>query len=429
MLDRWFALADNGTTARREVLAGATTFLTMAYIIFVNPAMLAETGMDRGAVFVATCLAAAIGSLIMGLLANYPIALAPGMGMNAFFAYTVVIGMGHSWQVALGCVFLSGALFVALSLFKVREWVIDAVPVSMRMSIAAGIGLLLGFIALTNAGIVVAHPSTFLTLGKLGAPGALLAALGFLTILALDARRVPGAVMIGILAVTFLAMAAGLTPWGGLAAMPPAIAPTLFAMDVMGALRPDLIAVIFAMLFMDVFDTAGSLIGTGQAAGLLDRHGKLPRIGRALLADSAATVVGAALGTSNTTSYIESLSGIRAGGRTGLTAVAAAGCFLLALFLAPLAGAVPAYATAAALFYVACVMAKSLAALDWDDITEYGPAMVAAISIPLTFSIATGIGLAFISYASVKLVAGRAAHVGIATWVIAAAFALKFAVM
>ncbi|MBF0391071.1 MAG: NCS2 family permease [Alphaproteobacteria bacterium] len=429
MFDRWFALADNGTTARREMLAGATTFLTMAYIIFVNPAMLAEAGMDHGAVFVATCLAAAIGSLIMGLLANYPIALAPGMGMNAFFAYTVVIGMGHSWQVALGCVFLSGVLFVALSLFKVREWVIDGVPRSMRMSIGAGIGLLLGFIALTNAGIVVAHPTTFLTLGKLGAPGALLAALGFLTIIALEARRVPGAVMIGILAVTFLAMAAGLIPWGGLAAIPPRIAPTLFAMDIMGALRPDLIAVIFAMLFMDVFDTAGSLIGTGQAAGLLDRDGKLPRIGPALLADSAATVIGAALGTSNTTSYIESLSGIRAGGRTGLTAVAAAGCFLLALFFAPLAGAVPAYATAAALFYVACVMSKSLVALDWDDITEYGPAMVAAISIPLTFSIATGIGLAFVSYAAVKLVAGRAAHVGIATWLIAAAFALKFAFM
>ncbi|MBY0431045.1 MAG: NCS2 family permease, partial [Rhodospirillales bacterium] len=316
MLERYFSLTENGTTPQREVVAGVTTFLTMAYIIFVNPSILKDAGMDQGAVFVATCLAAAVGSALMGLVANYPIALAPGMGMNAFFTYTVVVGMGYSWQIALGCVFLSGVMFVALSLFKIREWIINAVPRSLKMSIAAGIGFFLGFIALKNAGMVVAHPVTFVTLGDVTGLKQILAVLGFILILALDHRRVPGAVMIAILGITLAALLLGLESWHGLAAAPPSLAPTFLQMDLAGALNPALFGVIFTLLFLDIFDTAGTLIGTGHAAGLLDDRGRLPRIGRALIADSTATVIGAALGTSNTTTYIESLAGIKEGGRT-----------------------------------------------------------------------------------------------------------------
>ncbi|WP_142847028.1 NCS2 family permease [Telmatospirillum sp. J64-1] len=427
MLERFFHLQANGTTVRTEVLAGFTTFLTMAYIVFVNPAILADAGMDRGAVFTATCLAAVIGTMIMGLLANYPIAQAPGMGMNAFFTYTIVIGMGHTWQVALGCVFISGILFVALSLFKVREWVINAVPRSLKMSIAAGIGFFIGFIALKNAGFVVAHPATLVGIGDLTRPEPILAALGFAIMVALHAWRVPGSILIAILAVTVLSGLFGLVQWQGIVSTPPSLAPTFMQMDLAGALEPALISVIFTLLFLDLFDTAGTLIGTGHAAGLLDEKGRLPRIGKALFADSTATVAGSVLGTSNTTSYIESLSGIEQGGRTGLTAVVVGLLFLLALFFAPLAGTIPAFATASALFFVACLMARGLVDIDWKDVTEFAPALVAAITMPLTFSIATGIGLAFIAYAGIKLISGRAREAGIAIYLIAGAFVLKFA--
>lgn len=427
MLERLFQLKAHNTTVRTELLAGITTFLTMAYILFVNPEMLAKTGMDHGAVFVATCLAGAIGSLIMGLLANYPIALAPGMGLNAFFTYTVVMTMGYSWQTALGAVFLSGAIFFLLSIFKIREWIINSIPLALRAGIAAGIGLFLAIIALKNAGIVVDHPATLVGLGDMSKGGALLACLGFFVIAALAYRKVTGAVMIGILLVTGLSIALGLSELQGVMSMPPSLMPTLLQLDIAGALDIGLISVIFAFLFVDLFDTSGTLVGVAQKADLLDKDGKMPRLGRALLADSTATMAGAALGTSTTTSYIESAAGISAGGRTGLTACVVAALFLLALFFAPLAGAVPAYATAPALLFVAVLMMSSLAQIDWDDLTVAAPVVIAALAMPLTFSIANGIAFGFIAWTAVKVLAGRWRELNPAMWVLSALFVVKLA--
>ncbi|MCA1939541.1 MAG: NCS2 family permease [Caenispirillum bisanense] len=427
MLDRLFGLARHHTTVRREALAGLTTFLTMAYIVFVNPAILADAGIDAGAAFVATCLAAAFGSAVMGLVANYPIALAPGMGVNAFFAYSIVLGMGYSWQVALGAVFWSGVIFVALSIFKVREVIINAIPQSQKMAIAAGIGFFLAFIGLRNAGVIVANEATFVGPGDLTSPPVLLAFLAFVVIVALDVRRVPGSILIGILVSTVVAVALGLQDMAGVASLPPSLGPTFLQLDLWGAFDVALVTVILSLLFIDLFDTAGTLIATSHAAGLLDEDGRLPRLNRALLADSTATVVGAGLGTSTTTSYIESLSGIRAGGRTGLTAVVVAGLFLLALFFAPLAATVPPYATAAALVYVACLMAGSLREVDWHDVTEFAPAVVTALAMPLTFSISEGIGFGFVSYVVIKLASGKWRDLHPAGAVVAALFALKFA--
>ena len=425
MLERLFQLKAHNTTVRTEILAGVTTFLTMAYILFVNPNMLAETGMDHGAVFVATCLAAAIGSLVMGLLANYPIALAPGMGLNAFFTYTVVMTMGYSWQTALGAVFLSGAIFFLLSIFKIREWIINSIPLALRAGIAAGIGLFLAIIALKNAGIVVDHPATLVGLGDLSKGGALLACLGFFVIAALAYRKVTGAVMIGILLVTGLSIALGLSELPGVISMPPSLMPTLLQLDIAGALDIGLISVIFAFLFVDLFDTSGTLVGVAQKADLLDKDGKMPRLGQALLADSTATMAGAALGTSTTTSYIESAAGISAGGRTGLTACVVAALFLLSLFFAPLAGSVPAYATAPALLFVAVLMMSSLAQIDWDDLTVAAPVVVAALAMPLTFSIANGIAFGFIAWTAIKLLAGRWRELSPAMWILSALFVIK----
>lgn len=426
MLDRYFKLAENGTTVRTELLAGITTFLTMAYIIFVNPAILADAGIDRGAAFVATCLAAAIGTAIMGLYANYPVALAPGMGLNAYFTYGVVLGMGHSWQVALGAVFVSGVLFVILSVLPVREKIINAIPTSQKFAIGAGIGLFLGLIGLKNAGVVVDHPATLVGLGKIMTPVVGMAILGFFVIAILDYRKVPGAIMISILGVTILGIALGLSPFGGIASAPPSLAPTFLAMDIGGALSLGLLTIVFAFLMVDLFDTAGTLVAVAPRAGLFDSEGKLKRLGKALLADSTATVAGAALGTSTTTSYIESAAGIRVGGRTGLTAVVVAILFLLAIFFAPLAGSIPAYATAPALIFVACVMASSLARIDWEDLTEYLPAVVTAIMMPFAFSIATGIGLGFITYVVLKAATGRVKDVHPVMAAVAFVFLLKF---
>lgn len=427
MLEKFFDLRGHGTTVKTEVIAGITTFLTMAYIAFVNPAILSDAGMDFGAVFVATCIAAAVGTLIMGLYANYPIALAPGMGLNAFFTYGVVLGMGHTWQVALGAVFLSGILFVILSILPVREWIINAIPKGLKMAISAGIGLFLGIIALKNAGIVVDHPATLVTIGDLTAWPALLALLGFAVMVALDRLRVPGAVIIGILAITAIGVLLGVSEFKGIVDLPPDPSPTFLQLDLAGAFKIALLSVVFTFLFVDLFDTAGTLIGVAHRAGLLDPDGKLPRLRQALMADSSASVLGAAIGTSTTTSYIESASGIKAGGRTGLTAVVVALLFLLTLFFAPLAGTVPAFATAPALLFVACLMTRGLAEIDWEDVTEYAPAVLTALSMPLTFSIAHGIGLGFIAYAAVKILTGRISDCSVAVLVIAAAFVLKFA--
>lgn len=429
MLNRFFHLRENGTSVRTELVAGATTFLTMAYIIFVNPMILADAGMDRGAVFVATCLAAAAGSLMMGLHANYPIALAPGMGLNAYFTYTVVGQMGYAWEVALGAVFLSGVLFLLLSLSPAREMVVDAVPKSLKLAISAGIGLFLGIIALKNAGIVIAHPVTLVTVGDLGQPAALLAALGFVAIVALDRKRVPGAVVIAVLGVTAAGVAAGVSPFGGVASVPPSLRPTFLALDIAGAFHIGLITVVFAFFFVDLFDNAGTLVGVGHRAGLLDEDGRMPRLRQALTASSLAAMAGALLGTSTTTSYVESAAGTNAGGRTGLTAVTVALLFLLALFLAPLATTVPGYATAPALLFVACIMTRSITEVDWSDSTEYAPAVLTMIAMPLTFSIATGIGFGFIGYAAVKLATGQRKQLNPGVAAVALAFLVKFAIV
>ena len=425
MLDKLFQLKAHGTDVRTEIIAGVTTFLTMAYIIFVNPMMMADAGIDPGAAFVATCLAAAIGSLIMGLWANYPIALAPGMGLNAFFSYTVVGSMGYSWQVALGAVFISGLIFFLLSIFKIREWVINSIPLPLRSAIAAGIGLFLALIALKSAGIVVDNPATLVGAGDMTQPGPILASLGFAVIVALAYRRVTGAVMIGILLITLISLTLGLTNASGFVSAPPSLTPTLLQLDIKGAMEVGLISVIFAFLFVDLFDTSGTLIGVAQKAGLVDKDGKLPRLGRALMADSTATMAGSLMGTSTTTSYVESAAGTAAGGRTGLTACVVAVLFLLSLFLSPLAGAVPAFATAPALFFVAVLMTSGLVQIDWEDLTEAAPVVVTALVMPLTFSIANGIALGFISWTAIKLLSGRWRELNLSLYVLSALFIVK----
>lgn len=419
MLEKLFQLTRFGTNPKTELLAGVTTYLTMAYIIFINPAMLADAGMDHGAVFVATCVAAAIGCFIMGLWANLPVALAPGMGLNAFFTYGVVLGMGHSWQTALAAVFFSGLIFIALSLFQVREWIINAIPATLKKAIAAGIGAFLALIALKNAGIVVDHPATLVSLGKLGDFGPGMALVGFFMIIALIQRNVPGAVMLSIFAVTLISLLAGQVEYTGVVSAPPSLAPTFMQMDLAAAFDLAMVSVIFAFLFVDLFDTSGTLIAVTQRAGLAEQDGKVPRLGRALLADSSATVAGAALGTSTTTSYIESASGVAAGGRTGLTAVTVGVLFLLSIFFAPLAGMIPAYATAGAIFYVSVLMMFTLKEVEWDDLTEAAPVAVVLLLTPLTFSIAHGVTLGFITYAGAKLLGGKAHELNTSVMVIA----------
>ncbi|MFO7297438.1 MAG: NCS2 family permease [Pseudomonadota bacterium] len=427
MLERYFELERHKTTVRTEILAGVTTFMTMAYIIFVNPQILADAGMDRGAVFVATCLAAALASALMGLYANYPIALAPGMGLNAYFTYSVVLGMGHSWQTALGAVFLSGILFLIVSLTRIREWVIDSIPLSLKLAIAAGIGLFLAIIGLKSAGIIQGSEATLVTLGDLKSLPVVLAVLGFLVMVALDARGIPGAIIIGILAVTAVGIALGVNSFGGIVSMPPSIAPVFLQLDILGALEVGLIAIVFTFFFVDVFDNTGTLVGVAHKAGLVGPDGKLPRVRRALTVDSTAAMAGALLGTSTTTSYIESAAGVNAGGRTGLVAVTVAVLFLAALFFAPLAGSIPAFATAPALVYVACIMMSAVKEIDFSDVTEYTPAIITIAAMPLTFSIAHGIAFGFITYTGIKLLAGRLSDIKPAVAVLAVLFVLKFA--
>jgi AGZA family xanthine/uracil permease-like MFS transporter len=426
MLEQLFKLKDHDTSIRTEVLAGLTTFLTMSYIVFVNPDILSSTGMDRGSVFVATCLAAALGSLIMAFLANWPIGMAPGMGLNAFFAFTVVAQMGYTWQQALGAVFISGVVFVILTVTGAREWLVAGIPASLRSAIAAGIGLFLGIIALGSAGIVVANPATKIGLGDLTHAPTLFAILGFFIIAALGALKVRGAILIGILAITVLSIITGHTQFQGIFSAPPSLAPTFFQLDIMGALNTGFFHVILVFVLVEVFDATGTMIGVATRAGLI-RPGNPGRLGRALLSDSSAIVAGSMLGTSSTTAYVESASGVQAGGRTGLTALTIAVLFLLALFLSPLAAIVPAYATAPALLYVACLMLRELVDVDWDDITESIPAAIAAIAMPLTYSIANGLAFGFISYVAIKALSGRFRDIHPATLLVAVLFVIKYA--
>ncbi len=424
-LQTLFKLGEHGTDARTEIMAGVTTFLTMSYIIFVNPSILSTTGMDHNAVFIATCLAAALGTFIMAFLANWPIGLAPGMGLNAFFAFTVVKGMGFTWQQALGAVFISGCVFVLLTITGIRRWLVAGIPHSLRSAIAAGIGMFLAIIALSGAGIVVANPATKVGLGDLHTLPVLLAALGFVLIAVLDYFRLRGAILIGIIAVTAASIALGLTRFQGLVSMPPSIAPTFFKLDIAGALRGGFFHIILVFVLVEIFDATGTLTGLARKAGLLS-NGREEGLGRALFADSLAIFSGSLLGTSSTTAYIESASGVQAGGRTGLTAVTVGVLFLAALFFAPVAAVVPPYATAPALLYVAGLMMRELLEIDWNDVTEAVPSAVAALIMPFTYSIANGLAFGFIVYAALKLLTGRAREVHPAMWVVAGLFLLRF---
>lgn len=426
MLEKLFKLREHGTSVRTEVIAGLTTFLTMSYIIFVNPDILSTTGMDRNAVFVATCLAAALGSFVMAFVANWPIGMAPGMGLNAFFAFTVVGAMGFTWQQALGAVFISGVIFLLLTVTGVRRWLVDGIPVSLRSAIAAGIGMFLALIGLKSAGIVVANEATLVALGDLTHSGTLLAILGFFIIAALDALKVRGSILIGVLVVTIISIILGISQFGGIFSAPPSLAPTLLQLDILGALHTGIIHVILVFVLVEVFDATGTLIGVAKRGGLIE-PGKPNRLNRALFADSTAILGGSLLGTSSTTAYAESASGVQAGGRTGLTALVVAVLFLAALFISPLAGSVPAYATAPALIYVACLMMRELSEINWDEITDAAPAALTALAIPFTYSIANGLAFGFISYVVLKTATGRVREVHPATWIVAILFIIRFA--
>ena len=434
LLERLFKLSEHGTNVRTEIIAGFTTFLTMCYIIIVNPGILSITGMDFGAVFVATCISAAIGCFIMGALANYPIALAPGMGLNAYFTFSVVKGMGVPWQVALAAVFMSGIIFILFSFLKIREMLVNALPMSLKMAIAAGIGLFLALIALKGSGLIVASEATLVKMGelyvmengiKLPNWPVLLALLGFFLIVVLDYFRVRGAIILGIFTITVISVFLGLTEFRGIVAPIPSIAPTFMQMDFNGLFNGSLIAVIFVFFLVDLFDSTGTLVGVSHRADLLV-DGKLPRLKKALFADSTAIVAGAALGTSSTTPYVESAAGVSAGGRTGLTAVTVGVLMLACLWFSPLAQTVPTFATAPALLYIGVQMMRSVIEIEWHDITEAAPAFLTIAFMPFTYSIADGIAMGFISYAVIKLVCGRAKEVPPMVWIVAVAWAAKF---
>ena len=418
MRDDFFQLKAHRTTVTTEILAGLTTFLTMAYIIFVNPQILGRTGMDPNAVFVATCLAATVGCLIMGLYANLPVSLAPGMGLNAFFTFTVVLGMKQTWQVALGCVFISGILFFIVSLLRIREWLINAIPATLKQSIAAGIGGFLAIIAMKESGIVVSDPATLISLGNLTHYVPAMSFICFFLIITLQHLKMPGGVLIAMLIVSGISVLNGHTHYHGIMAMPPSIAPTFLQMDITGALSIGMISVIFAFFFVDLFDTAGTLVGVTGRAGLTGRDGRIPNLKKALLADSGATVIGAALGTSNTTCYIESAAGVSAGGRTGLTNVVVGLLFLCALFFSPLAAMVPIEATSGAILYVSVLMLYAIGDIAWNDISEAAPAAMTVLGMPLFYSIADGITLGFISYTVIKVLTGKARSLNLSVWIV-----------
>nr|WP_271271640.1 NCS2 family permease [Aliamphritea hakodatensis] len=426
LLDRFFRLSEHKTNIKTELIAGLTTFVTMGYIIFVNPNIMSDAGMDHGAVFVATCIGAAIACFLMGLYANWPVGLAPGMGLNAFFTYTVVAEMGYDWQVALGAVFISGILFVIMSFYKIREWLLNSIPTSLKFAMTAGVGLFLGLIGLKTAGIVVDNPATLLSMGTFLEPSTLLAAVCFLMISVLAYHNIFGAVLISILAVTGIGLTMDLVQYNGIVSAPPSIAPTLMALDIMGALNISMVSIILAFLFVNMFDTAGTLMGVATKANLIRKDGYIENLSKALKADSSSSAIGALFGCPPVTSYVESASGVAAGGRTGLTAVTVGCLFLAAMFLAPLAGMIPAYATAGALIYVAMLMMTGMKQINWDDTTDAIPAIVTVIMMPLTFSIANGIAMGFITYTAMKLFTGRRDEISLSIYVLTGIFISKF---
>jgi len=425
--ERLFKLSENNTTIRTELAAGLTTFLTMAYIIFVNPQILSEAGVPFSGALFATCLSAAVGSLMMGLLANYPFALAPGMGLNAYFTYTVVKTMGYDWRVALGAVFISGVAFLILTLARVRAMIVDAIPMTMKTSVAAGIGLFIAFIGLKNAGVIAASTATFVTLGHVTSKPTLLALGGLIVTAALMARGYKTAIIIGVFLVTVAAILLNLSKLPTGALQTPDLSSTFMKLDVAGALRLGAFDVIFIFLFVDLFDTIGSLMGLGRQSGYLTPDGKMPRVNRALFADAIATIAGSIFGSSTVVTYIESATGVSEGGRTGLTAVTVAALFVLAMFFAPVAGAIPPIATAPALIIVGALMIGAVTSIKWEDMTEAIPAFLTMLSMPLTFSIANGLALGFILYPLLKVLTGRWREASPLVYALAVLFVLRYA--
>jgi AGZA family xanthine/uracil permease-like MFS transporter len=431
LLDRLFKLKENRTNVRTEILAGITTFMAMSYIIAANPMILAAAGMDKGAVTLATCLASGLITIAMGLLSNYPIALAPGMGINAYFAYSICAGMGIDWRIGLGFFFIEGVIILLVTMTRLREIVIDAIPFSLKCAISAGIGLFLTFIGFANAGIIAPHPATFVTISRFASPQVwpqvLLASVGIIITTILLTRKVKGAILIGIVAGTLLSLIPAFRPDGaGLSLLAPSLSPTFFQLDILGALRWQFAALIFTLLFVDFFDTAGTIIGVSVKAKFLDDKGKIPRVGRVLLADSMGPVVGALAGTSTVTSFIESAAGVEEGGRTGLTAVVTGLLFLAAMAAAPLVGLVPAAAVAPALIIVGIMMMEPVLKIDFSDYSEAVPAFITIAAMPFTYSISNGITLGFLSYVLIKALTGRARTIAPAMYVLAALGLLFF---
>ncbi|WP_297089180.1 NCS2 family permease [uncultured Draconibacterium sp.] len=428
MLNKFFKLDENKTTVKTEILAGVTTFMTMAYILAVNPDILSATGMDKNAVFTATALSALVATLVMALVAKLPFALAPGMGLNAFFAFTVVLGMGHSWQFALTAVFLEGIIFILLTAFNIRELIVNAIPLPLKHAVSAGIGLFIAFIGLQNAGVIVNNDAVLVGLGDMGSAPVLIALGGVVLTAVLLALKVKGALLIGIFAATIAGMPFGVThlPEGSLVDAPPSLEPIFFKFEWSQIFTLDMLIVLFTFLFVDMFDTVGTLVGVSSKAGMLDKEGRVPRVKQALFADSIGTFFGAIFGTSTVTTYVESASGVSEGGRTGLTSLATAALFLIALFFAPIFTMVPAAATAPALILVGFFMMSPILNIDFDNFTESIPAFITIIVMPLTYSIAEGIVFGMLSYVLLKVLTGKYKDISVVMVVLAALFILKF---
>ena len=426
MLDNTFKLNVNGTNIKKEVLAGFTTFITMSYIIFVNPQIMSSTGMDFGAVFVGTCLAASIACFIMGFVANWPVGLAPGMGLNAFFTYSVVGEMGYSWETALGAVFLSGILFFIMSVTPLRKWMIDSIPTNLRIAMASGVGFFIGFIGLKNGGIIVSNDATFLSLGDFSNIETLLSALGFLLIAILTIRNIKGSIIISILIITLLSLTLGLVEFNGVISYPPSLNPVFLHLDIIGAIDVAMVSVIASFLFVNLFDTTGTLFGVATRANFIDEKGNISNLDKALKCDSSTSIIGTFFGCAPVTSYVESSSGIEAGGRTGLTAITIGFLFLFSIFLSPLASIVPSYATSGALIYVSFLILSGLQKLDWEDLSELIPSLIIIVMIPLTFSIADGISLGFIAFIVMKIASGNIKLISSGAWFLTIIFVSKF---
>ena len=426
MLEKIFNLKTNNTSLKREILAGITTFVTMSYIIFVNPQMMAESGMDYGASFVGTCIAASLACFFMGLYANWPVGLAPGMGLNAFFTYTVVGGMGYPWEIALGAVFWSGILFTIMSITPLRKWMLEGIPLNLRIAMGSGVGLFIGLIGLKSGGIISGNDATLLSLGDLTEESTLLSILGFLIIAILSMRKVSGSIIIGILTITLISIFSGLVKFKGIISLPPDPLPVFLKLDIIGAFDVAMISVIISFLFVNFFDTTGTLLGVANRAKLVKKTGEIQNLDKAIKADSTSSILGSFFGCAPVTSYVESSAGIEIGGRTGLTAVVTGFAFLLSIFLSPLSEMVPPYATAGVLIYVAIIMLSDVERLDWSDSTEILPSLIIIIMIPLTFSIANGIALGFITYTLIKLTSNRHKEISPSAWFLTLIFLAKF---